>query len=332
MNNWRVPVPGQKTALVWFSAKVVGVMALLLGLPLLSTRQFYSEHLAHQAGQFATSGKSSRVQETAAAALAMNQLNGYARYHEATAHFVRTDYPTALAKYNWAEPVMPHLPQLLRLRGQANYQLGKYQEAGRDMDNYFRMVPEPKSAGGYLWRINGMSHMQAGHFGAAITALLRSSQVPDQKAASLRFRANLAVAGDQPEMATQALLALVHGPNNGDAPSADLLRNATNAGRVTTLARALEIFSTMGGSFPGFEKTLAVAYTQTSRADEAIQMLQKLAQANKGDADLHLMLGDLLFKSGRQSEALLSYEEHLRLAPDSPFREEIGRRRALTPP
>jgi tetratricopeptide (TPR) repeat protein len=165
-----------------------------------------------------------------------------------------------------------------------------------------------------LWR--AVQALEARRFEEAETRAIR---VVQQDEASGFGWYVLAVAREHQGELTAALLAY----ERALAAMPDHPRIANDLGRLAEALRlpemAVQFYERHLARNPGCVPTinsLAGAYRQLSRFDEAVELLRSCLYAQPEDPALWNGLGAILAEEGRMEEALVFYDEAVRLAPD----------------
>ncbi|MGI8905678.1 MAG: tetratricopeptide repeat protein [Candidatus Sumerlaeaceae bacterium] len=290
--------------------------------------QFFSESLIFEAGELTKRDRYAQAEQAAIAATRFNPLNGYAQYQVASNRYLLDKYDEAAEQATRALPLMPHRANLLRLRGECYYQARQYDRAAADLLNYFALVPDPPMNAGHLMRIAAISLFQLKQAGQATYWLNRSAANAASFADAQRVKTDTALLLNDPEMAANAISSLLSRPAPNTINGPEHLKNAILSSKVTVFVQALEQISSRYRDSPVLVRTLAAAYVRSGKMTSAVSLLKQALAANDADADLHFMLGDLLYEQKNFGEAAQHYDRVLSLQPDSAYRQDIERRKA----
>lgn len=290
-------------------------------------KQFFAEHYSNLAHVQAGLGQKQVALVSAERSRKLNPLNPYTHYQVATSKLELDRPGEAVESFSRAEPLMPHLPNIFRFRGQANLQLQKYAEAASDFRRYFELVPEPVTLRGQLMKFAGLSQMQNDNPGAATYWLVQAANDPETSVESHRLAANTSILMAQPVTAVFSLLFLQQAVGQIRGP--ELLRNAIAGQSLPVLIETLETLQAYG---PARDvATLAAAHARTGNYDRAIDLLKPESSKADANPELLLLLADLYYQAKRFPDAFQYYDAYLKKVPESPMRQDIQRRRALQP-
>lgn len=117
-----------------------------------------------------------------------------------------------------------------------------------------------------------------------------------------------------PELASHAIELLPHYVE-ADSPYIALARAERELGNHDTALAALEAFWRSGGFDPDALQQLAAWLQEAGRAEDAIEVLQRINLVEPLDQEHHGRFGDLLLAEGRAEDALLEYSVALALDP-----------------
>jgi predicted Zn-dependent protease len=291
---------------------------------------FMSEGLSYQAKELTDRDKLSNARIAAAAAVRQNPRNPYAIFHLAVIDLLDRKYQDAARRFDEAEPLLPHISNLLRLRAQANFHNGEFEQAARDLDLYFEVNPESKVTPGFLHRIAGESHFQLRNYGSATAQLLDAADYKDSRADAVRIDISARTYAFQPESGLFCLLALKTLGLERHFNAADVLKNGVIAKREQATQDFFTLVRQTGNSTPAWDKIGAAAAAKAGKLDEAVTLLKQLHAAQPNDAEILLMIGDLLHEKQDKTGAATYYEQYLKAVPDSPLRDQLRQRISST--
>jgi tetratricopeptide (TPR) repeat protein len=306
----------------------VVTLAVAESLMLSAASGFFSEAQSYYAKELTETQKIANARLAATRAVRLNARNPYGLFHLATTDFIEGSRSEAISVFNQAEPLMPHISNLLRLRAQALFQEGDFEKAANDLDLYFTVNPESKVTQGYLHRIAGEAHLQLQRYSTAAAHFRDAAMQKDSRDDALRLDLPCRVFSLQYEAGLYSYLALKSLGLEKRLNPADILRNAVQVHQEAAVATFLDLLRRTGHSGPTWEKVEAMALAKSGQIDVAVTLLRTLYVNHPADAELLLMTGDLLYQKKDIPGASALYDQYLQKVPDSPLREELQRRKA----
>jgi len=326
----RTPSARQEAASLLFGRPFVhGVAVIAVAIAaqcamLMASRQYQAEALISISDQMKRQKLYSVGFNAALQSVSLYPFTGYGHYFAADNAALLARPKEAARLLDEAEPWMPHLPQLLRFRGQLLHQQRDYARAATALSRYFTMDPQPRSSAEQFIFLLAQSLYRSIQPAHAATVLNRAENTAEYASSSLYARAINAVMLRQPAIAL-ALLRRCRLLADGTDPvdPKELFSSAAAAQRLDTMAQVVEQYRREATVSPAMTKVLALSLVKAGRAQDGLMLLQLLAGQMPEDPEVWLLLGDISIEMERRDWAASFYKEHLRRAPDSPFANEI---------
>lgn len=309
-------------------ARLATILVTLASCTLLvsAERRYASEVLSAEADVLTKQQLYSRAIESASSAIAQNPYNGYAYYHLGYATLVLERSAEAIEILRQGLPYMPHLPQILKMLGQAYFFVERFEDAAAIFDRYLAMDPAPRAGADSILRFWARSLSASQQFGRATVALAKAETYEAYRSELLQNRLLNSVLLNQPNLADYYYRTFRHLVPSAAIDPVSLFAQALAAQKLAALVQFLEVNRIRGEKDPMAEKLLAMAYAKQGRLREAIAVLTAAARLLPEDPEIPLFLGDAYFQLGEKEQACLHYRRHLELAPQSPFRDELAKK------
>lgn len=268
------------------------------------------------------------AEEFAREAVDLNPYDGYAWFYLGTAKYLQNDFSSAVTLLTQSLAYLPHSYNSIRLLAFSSYQIQDYKTAAAEFDRYLTMMPSPSVSPDLVFNRAGLSKLRTNDLDDAAFYLIQATAAAEEKNDNLRGRMFAAVFSNRFGTAEYcAKLFRFHAPD-ADLNPFDMLAGALQTGKMQQATRFLETLISSNPDDLSVVKALAAAYSRSNREEAAKELILKAIQDNPENASLHLAMGDLFYAEKRYDEAIIYYDEHLRLQPNSNFREDIARKKA----
>ncbi|MCX7019745.1 MAG: tetratricopeptide repeat protein [bacterium] len=291
-------------------------------------RQYQAEVDVYRSDELRAKQQHAQARQLAWEASRNDPYNGYAYYFSGTSEFYLDQYQQAIQTFREAEKYMPHLPNVLRQVGQCHYFMNEFEAASSVLERYFLMDPVPQVGPDVMFRYRAQALYFALKFGEAAVALARADDYDNFRMEILQSRLANTLMLNQITMADylrrRFRFCFQGRPEHIDAPM--LLAAAMAGGKLQILLRFLEVSWMRGDADSGTLKALGLGYVRSNRTDEAIAVFQQAYRLDANDTEVPLFLGDVYMKRGDAKTAEDWYRRHLRLSPESPYRDDIGKK------
>lgn len=261
-------------------------------------------------------------------AVDLNPYDGYAWFYLGTAKYLQNDFPEAVSLLTHGLDYLPHSYNSIRLLGFSNYQMQNFKNAAADFERYLTMMPSPSVSPDLVFNRAGLAKLRTNELDDASFYLIQATAAAEVNHDNLRGRMIAAVLSNRLGTAEYcAELFWFHAPDAELNPF-DMLAGAMQTGKTSQATQFLETLINRNPGDVSVVKALAAAYSRSDREETAKDLILKAIQENPENASLHLAMGDLFYAEKRFDEAIIYYDEHLRLQPNSNFREDISRKKA----
>ncbi len=272
--------------------------------------------------------RASAAEAFASEAVDLNPYDGYAWFYLGTSKYLQNDFAEAVSLLTRGLDYLPHSYNSIRLLAFSNYQMQNFENAALEFERYLTMMPSPSVSPDLVFNRAGLSKLRTNKLDDASFYLIQATATAEVKNDNLRGRMIAAVLSNRLGTADYcAELFRFHAPDTELNPF-DMLAGAMQTGKTSQATQFLESLIKKDPDDVSVVKALAAAYSRSDREEAAKELILKAIQENPENASLHLAMGDLFYAEKRFEEAIIYYDEHLRLQPNSNFREDITRKKA----
>lgn len=271
-----------------------------------------------------------RAQELARRAVELDKYEGYAWFNFGTSFYLQKDFDEATRILQHGITYLPHSYNALRLLAFSNYYDGEFQVAAKQFEEYLRMVPAPSVTPELVYRLAGLSWLRTGGLAESNMYLMRATDLSEQKGDLLRVRAMVSLLTNQVWSAKYCYASFRFYQPEDEFNPFETVANAIKANKLTVAIEFLEYIYREKSDDLSVIKALAAAYKSSGDSGRAEQLIKDTIARFPESPSLRLVYGDILFSDKRFPEAFEQYDEHLRLQPDSQFRQDILNKKATT--
>jgi tetratricopeptide (TPR) repeat protein len=268
-------------------------------------------------------GYMAEAQQIAQRAVELNPQDGYAWFNLGTSVYLQQQWTQAIDILQEGIKLLPHSYNATRLLAFSFYNTGNFSEASSHFSEYLAMIPNPPVSPELVFGRAGLAALRTGQLDDASYNLVRATPLEEKKSDNLRARTLAAVLGNRLGGAHYcATLFRFYAPQEELNPF-ELVANAMRGGKISQATQFLERILPESGDDLSVVKGLAAAYSASGQAAKAEELIAQQVSARPDSPSLRLVYGDILFAQKRYAEASVQYDEHLRLQPDSPLRQDI---------
>lgn len=260
----------------------------------------------------------------------LNPRDGYAWFYYGTAAYLQSEMSEAVQALEKAVTVLPHSYNALRLLAFSNYRDGRFEEASQNLADYLTMVPLPPTRPEMVYRMAGLSFLRLGELANANYYLINATSLSDDKGDLLRVRATASLLCNQTWSAEYCFRTFRFYLPQQEFNPFELITNAAKANKIPIAVEFFQAAHIRDRNDLSVVKALAAAYTTSGKIENAKALLRSTVDLHPENPSLRLAYGDVLFASRQYKEAFEQYDEHLRLEPDSRYRQDILRKKATT--
>ncbi len=293
-------------------------------------KAYKAEVLTKAADDLVDHSQFTRAEAFAAAALKLNPRSGYAWFQYSTSQYLQLHFDEAIEGFRQAIPLLPHSYNALRLMAIAQYKKNRYEPAAENFSDYLLMNPQPSVTPEEIFRMAGLSWLRVGNLSDANQYLTWASYYAEEKGDILKVQAMVTILMNQPGTADYYFRSFRHFEPDEDFNPYELVANAIAANKLNGAVAFLSSIHERNPADLSVVKALAMAYSRIGSSDKAVQLLQRSATVHPENAELRLIFGDVLYAQRKFPEAFEQYDLHLRLAPDSQFRQDILKKKATS--
>lgn len=322
---WLRKVMAFRQATIIIAALIIGQCAIVMAF-----RQQHAKAKNEESRKFLLEGLASRAELIAKKAVSLNSYDGYAWFYYGTALYSQQRFPEAIKALEQGMPLLPHSYNALRLLAFGNYKLENYEITAAALADYLNMIPLPSVAPELVFRMAGLSFLRLGELATANHYLLHSTHLSEEKGDLLRVRAAISLLCNQLWSADYFFRTFRFYLPEQEFNPYEILANAIEANKISVAISFLESIQGRNPDDSSIVKALAGAYKRTGKTKKAGQLLEAAITYTPGNADYRLMYGDILFSGKNLPAAFEQYDEHLRLNPDSKFRQAILQKKATS--
>jgi tetratricopeptide (TPR) repeat protein len=265
-------------------------------------------------------------------AVELNPQDGYAWFYFGTAKYLQSEMPEAIQVLETAITVLPHSYNALRLLAFSHYKEQRFAEAAKYLTEYLTMIPSPPVSPEMVFRMAGLASLRQGDLATANHYLTRATDLVegDQKGDLLRVRATVSLLCNQSWTAEYCFRAFRYYQPDEEFNPFELIANAAKTNKIPTTVGFFQAAHFRDRNDISVIKALAAAYMASGKGENAKTLLQQTVDRHPEDATLRLAYGDVLFANKEYRDAFTQYDEHLKLEPDSRYRQDILRKKATT--
>lgn len=260
----------------------------------------------------------------------LNPRDGYAWFYYGTAAYLQSEMSEAVQALENAVTVLPHSYNALRLLAFSHYKEGRFEEASQNLADYLTMVPLPPTRPEMVYRMAGLSFLRLGELADANYYLLHASSLSEEKGELLRVRATASLLCNQSWSAEYCFRTFRFYLPQQEFNPFELISNAAKANKMPIAVEFFQAAHFRDRNDLSVVKALAAAYATIGKIENAKTLLRNTVDLHPENPSLRLAYGDVLFANKQYSEAFEQYDEHLRLEPDSRYRQDILRKKATT--
>jgi len=268
------------------------------------------------------------AQSVSARAVQLNPYDGYGWLNLGTSVYLQHKFPEAVTTLQQGLPYLPHSYNALRLMAFSNYNMQKYGPASTEFEKYLEMQPFPQVSPELIFTYAGLASLRAGDLSDSVYDLMQATPLSDKKADVLRARILAAVLGSRLDGAVYCTRLFRFFNPGTELNPMEILVNTIKRGQVSQTISYLETILPESTNDVSVIKTLAAAYVNTGQREKANTIIADAVTRHPESATLRLVYGDILYSEKRFPEAVVQYDEHLRLQPDSPLRADLEQKKA----
>lgn len=264
-------------------------------------------------------------------AVQLNPLDGYANFQQGIALYLQKRYKEASEAFTESQRLLPHSFNALRMVAYASYSLNDFPAAAKLFSEYLDMNPVPTVTPELVYKMAAAAQINTQQLAEANQVLLKATELATDKAEVLHLRVMVSVLLNELWTASYCYSALkFHSPDKQLNPF-ELLNNVTAANKLPETIAFLQSLRESNPKDTGIIMGLAIAYNRSGQFEEAIKTMEAGLAADPKSADMELMLADILYDGKQYERAFQHYDKHLKLAPDSRFRQEVLQKKAAAP-
>lgn len=307
-----------------FGTTVAATLIAVGALAMNSVHRLQSRIFTQGANEANALGYFPKGVELAKLAIAKDPTNGYAYYYAGLNKIGDAKPSEALSFLKQAEPLMPHLPTLLRVRGQANYGAGNFEDSAQDLQRYLALEPIPISAPGAAYFLCGQALYRAGQYGKAGLMMQDAEKYDEFSTRSLQTRLMSSLLLNEPKFAQYLFRKYQLRSNN---------IGKTSFNDIFTPNMALmkpEIFLEFTNAVRAYipdndsaQRSMALAHAKLGHESEARSIVNTLYLKFPENNDILLTDADVCTLLGDTGGAKNAYRKYLENVPDTPLRKQI---------
>lgn len=261
--------------------------------------------------------------QAGAKAKMLDAQNAYAYFQHAQNLFGNNQPTEAIADLAAAEPIISHLPTLLRVKGQAEIAAGKYEDSVATLERYLLLDPEPESQPGAAYFLAGQSLYRSKQYAKTTAMMQRAEHYDDFSTRGLQLRLQSALLLNQPRFSQYLFRRYLA------ETSVETVKHTDVFAPNMALQKSeifLEFANAVRGYLPdsaGIMKPMALAHAKLGQESEARQYIAELYKKTPDDAEVSLTEADVSTLLGDTSGARAAYTRYLELNPRTPLRTQI---------
>ncbi|MBX7244126.1 MAG: tetratricopeptide repeat protein [Candidatus Sumerlaeaceae bacterium] len=288
-----------------------------------AARQYSAEIKVAESDRLNQAKKYSEARQAAWEATQKDPNNGYALFNAAINEVAQNRYKEAIPYLEKALECMPHLPNVLRLLGQANYSIASYDKSVKYLDRYFLMNPRPAVTPEYLFNLYGQALYRGLKPGRATYVFSVADQYPGYRAEILHSRVITALLINQLTTTDYCYRRMRTSTPRKLVDPAELFSACLETNKLGTAIRFYEQLWIRGETDPEALKTLAMSYSKVKRYDEAVVVLKQAYNYASTDPEISLLLGDIHATKQDNRTAVDWYNIFLQNSKDQSLKDEV---------
>jgi len=305
----------------------------------ISAKQYQAKVLQKSANDFADVHNYVLAKEKAEVATRYAPYDGYTWYQLGNSIYLSDEGRAQLRNFKEALPplrraltVLPHRFNAVRQIALCNYALGNFTEATADFEHYLKMYPAPIVSPGLIYQLAGVSSLRIAQLGEAAYLLAKACEYDENQPNVLKTRTTVAILLNQKNTADYCYRAYRHLAPTDKWNPYELVSNAIIANKLEAAVAFLRSIHELNPDDLGILQSLAIGLARMGKIQEARTLLDQAVAKAPGNSEIRLIYGFLLYDAGDFDAAFKQLDEHLRINPKSPYRQEILKKKATAQP